>query len=308
MKYINNSFTIEKVKAQNLAKKFNTPIYCYSYKRLKENINDFKNNFKSFSPLVCFAIKANTNVNLIREIRKLGFGADVVSIGEMMKALKAGINPQKIVFSGVGKTYAEISYAIDQKICAFIDKPLSFEAFEEVFKKESAERIAELDENFEISECFFEEADEILSELEPHILSLEEDPQNDETINSIFRLIHTLKGGSGVLEIELITNPTFRIVAHFEGDDRPVTFQGTGIAVGGTPLGVALDVPHDLAPTPESPLILLSSDLGGTLPHGIRVGMIENLSGGEDGLFKSGNVILDPKLNQVQEVTILVPR
>ena len=116
MKYINNSFTIEKVKAQNLAKKFNTPIYCYSYKRLKENINDFKNNFKSFSPLVCFAIKANTNVNLIREIRKLGFGADVVSIGEMMKALKAGINPQKIVFSGVGKTYTEISYAIDQKI------------------------------------------------------------------------------------------------------------------------------------------------------------------------------------------------
>ena len=116
MKYINNSFTIEKVKAQNLAKKFNTPIYCYSYKRLKENINDFKNNFKSFSPLVCFAIKANTNVNLIREIKKLGFGADVVSIGEMMKALKAGINPQKIVFSGVGKTYTEISYAIDQKI------------------------------------------------------------------------------------------------------------------------------------------------------------------------------------------------
>ena len=116
MKYIDKSFYIEKVKAQNLAKKFNTPIYCYSYKRLKENINDFKNNFKSFSPLVCFAIKANTNVNLIREIRKLGFGADVVSIGEMMKALKAGINPQKIIFSGVGKTYTEISYAIDQKI------------------------------------------------------------------------------------------------------------------------------------------------------------------------------------------------
>jgi rod shape-determining protein MreC len=109
-------------------------------------------------------------------------------------------------------------------------------------------------------------------------------------------------------EIELITNPTFRIVAHFEGDDRPVTFQGNGIAVGGTPLGVALDVPHDLAPTPENPLVLVSSDLGGTLPHGIPVGMIEHLDGGEDGLFKSGNVILDPKLNQVQEVTILVPR
>ena len=116
MKYINKSFSIEKVKAQNLAKKFNTPIYCYSYKLLKENINNFKKNFKSFSPLICFAVKANTNVNIIREIGKLGLGADVVSIGELMKALKAGINPKKIVFSGVGKTVDEISYAIDKKI------------------------------------------------------------------------------------------------------------------------------------------------------------------------------------------------
>ena len=116
MKYINKSFSIEKVKAQNLAKKFNTPIYCYSYKLLKENINNFKKNFKSFSPLICFAVKANTNVSIIREIGKLGLGADVVSIGELMKALKAGINPKKIVFSGVGKTVDEISYAIDKKI------------------------------------------------------------------------------------------------------------------------------------------------------------------------------------------------
>ena len=116
MKYINKIFSIEKVKAQNLAKKYGTPIYCYSYKRLKENINNFKNIFKTFSPLICFAVKANTNVNLIREIKKLGLGADVVSVGELMKALKAGINPKMIVFSGVGKTTTEIKYAIDKKI------------------------------------------------------------------------------------------------------------------------------------------------------------------------------------------------
>ena len=98
MKYINKNFSIEKVKTQNLAKKFNTPIYCYSFEKLKNNINNFKKNFKTFSPLICFAIKANTNVALIREIGKLGLGADVVSIGEMMKALKAGINPKRIVF------------------------------------------------------------------------------------------------------------------------------------------------------------------------------------------------------------------
>ena len=116
MKYINKSLSIEKIKVQDIAKKFGTPIYCYSYKKLKENISNFKKNFKSFSPLICFAIKSNTNVNLIREIRKLGLGADVVSMGELMMALKAGIDPKKIVFSGVGKTSNEISYAIDKEI------------------------------------------------------------------------------------------------------------------------------------------------------------------------------------------------
>ena len=116
MKYINKGLSIEKVKVQDLAKKFGTPIYCYSYRRLKKNISNFKKNFSSFNPLVCFAIKSNTNVNLIREIRKLGLGADVVSVGELMMALKAGVDPKKIVFSGVGKTSSEISFAIDKKI------------------------------------------------------------------------------------------------------------------------------------------------------------------------------------------------
>ncbi len=116
MKYINKKLTIERVSVESIAKKYNTPIYCYSYSKLKENILNFKKNFKSFSPLICFAIKSNTNVNLIREIKKFGLGADVVSKGELMIAIKAGINPKKIVFSGVGKTTDEIRYAIDKKI------------------------------------------------------------------------------------------------------------------------------------------------------------------------------------------------
>ena len=116
MKYINKSLIIEKVRVQDIAKKFGTPTYSYSYEKLKENISNFERSFNSFSPLVCFAIKSNTNVNIIKEIGKLGLGADVVSMGELMLALKAGINPRKIVFSGVGKTSNEISYAIDKKI------------------------------------------------------------------------------------------------------------------------------------------------------------------------------------------------
>jgi len=116
MKYINKKLTIEKIEIQKIAKKYGTPTYCYSFEKLKENIINFKKNFRSFSPLICFAIKSNTNVNLIREIKKFGLGADVVSIGELMMAIKAGINPKKIVFSGVGKTPDELNYAINKKI------------------------------------------------------------------------------------------------------------------------------------------------------------------------------------------------
>ncbi len=116
MKYINNSFLVEKVKIQKLTNKFETPFYCYSYDKLKKNINKFKFHFKSISPLICYALKANSNLQIIKEVKKLGLGADVVSKGELMKALKAGINSKKIVFSGVGKTSSELSYAIDKKI------------------------------------------------------------------------------------------------------------------------------------------------------------------------------------------------
>ena len=116
MKYINKKLNIEKVTVNNIARKYGTPTYCYSYTKLRENILRFKKSFKSISPLICFAIKSNTNVSLIREIKKFGLGADVVSMGELMTAIKAGISPKKIVFSGVGKTSEEIKYAIDKKI------------------------------------------------------------------------------------------------------------------------------------------------------------------------------------------------
>jgi diaminopimelate decarboxylase len=116
MNYINKKLKIENMNVQAIAKKYGTPAYCYSYQQLKENINNFKKKFKSFSPLICFAIKSNTNVSLIKEIGKFGLGADVVSLGELMKALKAGIKPNKIVFSGVGKTTEEINFAINKRI------------------------------------------------------------------------------------------------------------------------------------------------------------------------------------------------
>ena len=116
MIYINKKLHIEKTNLENIAQKYGTPAYCYSYNQLRDNITRFKRNFESFSPMICFAVKSNTNLSLLKEIKKFGLGADVVSQGELMIAIKAGINPKKIVFSGVGKTTDEIKYAIDKKI------------------------------------------------------------------------------------------------------------------------------------------------------------------------------------------------
>ena len=116
MIYKKNKLIIDGFNVDFLAKKFNTPIYCYSLKKIKENVLNFKRYFKKINPLICFAVKANANINILKQIKSFNLGADVVSMGELMKALKAGIKPQKIVFSGVGKTNAEIEYAISKKI------------------------------------------------------------------------------------------------------------------------------------------------------------------------------------------------
>ena len=116
MQYKNKIFHVENISTEKLVKKFNTPLYCYSYLKLKNNIINFKNHFSNINPLICFSVKSNSNVKIIKEIKNLDCGADVVSKGEMMKALKAGVNPRKIVFSGVGKTYSELEYAINKNI------------------------------------------------------------------------------------------------------------------------------------------------------------------------------------------------
>ena len=104
MKYKKRQFYIENVSAERIAKQFGTPTYVYSYNKIVANINNFKKNFKSINTLICFSVKSNSNVFIISELGKLGSGADVVSKGELVVALKAKIKPEKIVFSGVGKT------------------------------------------------------------------------------------------------------------------------------------------------------------------------------------------------------------
>jgi len=111
-----NSLCIENISALRLTKKYRTPFYCYSLAQLRNNFLRFNNVFKNIKPIICFSVKSNSNLTLLRELRKIGSGADVVSIGELLKAIKAGIHSKKIVFSGVGKTEEEISKAIKKRI------------------------------------------------------------------------------------------------------------------------------------------------------------------------------------------------
>ena len=116
MYYKQNNLFVEKVSARSISKRINTPFYCYSVDKLKNNINEFKKNFSSINPLICFSVKSNNNLNILKIIKNFGLGADVVSKGELLRVLKAGIKPNKIVFSGVGKTVEEIDFAIQKKI------------------------------------------------------------------------------------------------------------------------------------------------------------------------------------------------
>ena len=116
LRYVGKNLFIEKLSIKNILKKQKTPFYIYSENQIITNFLKFKNTFKKTNPLICFAAKSNSNLNILRVLGRLGAGADVVSGGELLKALKAGIKAKKIVFSGVGKTEEELKIAINKNI------------------------------------------------------------------------------------------------------------------------------------------------------------------------------------------------
>jgi len=117
--YINNKMHVEDVAIADIANKIATPFYCYSSYAITENYNQYKNAFSQLNTLICFAVKANSNQAVLTTLAQLGAGADVVSEGEIRRALTAGIPADKIVFSGVAKTKQEIAYALSQGILQF---------------------------------------------------------------------------------------------------------------------------------------------------------------------------------------------
>ena len=111
-----NNLCVENILAIKLAKRYKTPFYCYSLAQLKNNFHIFEKTFRAIKPIICYSVKSNANLALLKELKKMDSGADAVSIGELLKAIKVGINSKKIVFSGVGKTAEEIITAIKKKV------------------------------------------------------------------------------------------------------------------------------------------------------------------------------------------------
>jgi len=118
-KYKNNNLYCESVSVEELARKYGTPLYIYSKATLLDHYRKIKEAFSSVNPLICFSMKANSNLAICRALVKEGAGLDIVSGGELYIALKTGVSPRKIVYASVGKTEKEIEIAIQHNIFLF---------------------------------------------------------------------------------------------------------------------------------------------------------------------------------------------
>lgn len=117
--YRNNQLHCEDLPLRRIAEEIGTPAYVYSHATLSHHYKVFDGAFTGIPHLTCFSVKANSNIAILRLFGSLGGGVDIVSGGELFRALLAGISPERIVYSGVGKTGEEIQYALQQDILMF---------------------------------------------------------------------------------------------------------------------------------------------------------------------------------------------
>jgi len=117
--YKNGQLHAEDISLLEIAKRHNTPCYIYSKKAIQTKYTEFDLAFTSKQHLICYAVKANSNISILNILAKMGSGFDIVSSGELFRVLKAGGSPDKVVFSGVGKRLDEMKFALEQNIKCF---------------------------------------------------------------------------------------------------------------------------------------------------------------------------------------------
>ena len=118
-RYYQGQLFAENVPLQSLAEKYGTPLYVYSKATISGHFSRLDASLAKLDHLICFAVKANSNLSVLNTIAKLGGGFDIVSAGELFRVIKAGGDPAKCTFAGVGKTRDEIEYALKQGIYCF---------------------------------------------------------------------------------------------------------------------------------------------------------------------------------------------
>ena len=119
MDYKDNILYFDDINILEFAQSNQTPFYLYSENIIKNNYNSYSESFGSHSHNICYSVKANSNLSILSLLAKLGSGFDIVSGGELTRVLRAGGDPSKIVFSGVGKSEEEIIQALDNNIMCF---------------------------------------------------------------------------------------------------------------------------------------------------------------------------------------------
>lgn len=135
-RYIDHILHVEDVSLPRIIKKVGTPTYVYSYAALKSHFLEYQKAFAGLKHLLCFSMKCNSNLAILRAFTRLGGGIDIVSQGELFRALKVGASPKKIVFSGVGKTEEEMTFALKKNILMFnVESEGELEALQRVAKK-----------------------------------------------------------------------------------------------------------------------------------------------------------------------------
>jgi diaminopimelate decarboxylase len=195
--YKDGDLYCEEVPIATIADRVGTPFYLYSHRTLVRHFKAFDSAFEKVRHLVCYSVKANSNVALLRIFVNLGAGMDVVSGGELFRALKSGVDPKKVVFSGVGKTEEEIEYGLNSGILMFnVESPQEMSRIDEI-----AGRMGSMEEyifakglpNIEIIgvDCHIGSQ---LIEIQPFV----------EALRRLKELVDTLKGkGIGIRYLDL---------------------------------------------------------------------------------------------------------
>src|SRR5262249_40901893 len=118
---------------EKIAAEVGTPVYIYSEQTLLRHVRVFDDAFQSVPHLICYAVKANSNINILRRFAAWGTGFDIVSGGELFRVLRSGATAEKVIFAGVGKTPDEIGYALDAGILFFnVESPTELELINKI--------------------------------------------------------------------------------------------------------------------------------------------------------------------------------